>query len=121
MLAGYGDPFKRGQIKCGSYPNQDQDEDGLRGMMITKNLIAVPYFNIISCMPIVNLFIGLYHVAEGLISDGSQYGVSHVKWQFKVMRAGIGLLEITLVGGWLVHGIATIYFKNTEPALKSAP
>ena len=113
MLAGYGDPHKRGQIKCESPLNQN----GLEGTTVTKDLISIPYFNVVSCIPIVNLFIGIYHLMEGVFEDGSQYNVSHVKWQFKVMRAGVGLLEITLVGGWLVHGIATIYFKNTEPAL----
>lgn len=113
MLAGYGDFFERGQIKAEPLPTQGS----VRAMMIEGVLSDAPNANVVACIPVVNLFMGIFHVLEGLISDGSQYGVSHMKWQFKVMRAGIGLLEITLVGGWLVHGIATIYFKSTEPAL----
>ena len=30
--------------------------------------------------------------------------------RYRVTQFSIGILEITLVGGWIVHGIATAYF-----------
>ena len=134
LAAGYADPQFRGQLKR-EYPtdtcsiahesgenasqlsNQEEFDRIMDAHYEGKTIIFLmdgqPYFNVASCFPIANFALGLFHVIEGITSDGSRYGCGG--WEFRALRIGIGLAEMTLVGAWIVHGLATLYFNYTFP------
>lgn len=75
-----------------------------------------PELNRLGAIPVVNFFSGIAKVCDAFRMnfkddlDEPNYYTDLNMLRYRVTQFSIGILEITLVGGWIVHGIATAYF-----------
>lgn len=111
-------PGTRGQIEVDAAPFEDESSPLYRPSSYpTWHIEFRGTLNLWSCVPVINVFSGILHLFEGVFSNGYSFNVApDDKWKFKILTVITGILELTLIGGWIVHGIATFYFYRTEPS-----
>ena len=102
---------KIGQVNITSNP----DCPGWVGVKCLARHFAL--HNKLSSIPIINIYTGISKIAEGILSsypDKDQWNSSYVieedYTKYRVILVLTGLVELTLVGGWLLHGGMTIYY-----------
>lgn len=67
--------------------------------------------NIAACIPILNIFIGIIRIIEGLTDSAEDHCIApEEETKFRVIMVTVGILEVTLIGGIIVHSIASLYF-----------
>ena len=77
--------------------------------------------NKLSAIPLFNLYTGISKIAEAILYSEPNKN----EWRFncvieedfskyRVLLILTGLAELTLVGGWMVHGVTTVYFYATR-------
>ena len=82
---------------------------------------AMVWQNNVSMIPIANVFTGAIRIINGICMDASLGQCSDVRilpgemWKFRAICILTGVAEITLVGGWMLHGGTTLYFYITKP------
>ena len=88
----------------------------------TAHLLA----NKLSAVPVANFFVGVYDIFDALRGENHQNPVTgeHVHQddmtRYRVIQFLVGVAEITLVGGWIVHGGMTLYYYATRPLPEGA-
>ena len=73
------------------------------------------------CIPIANVIMGLWHIKVAIQGDTTDDNVrTEDLTKYRIIKGLVGVAEITLVGGILVHGVATAYFYITKPTTEEA-
>ena len=73
--------------------------------------------NKLSIFPLLNVYTAIDKIARGIFSSEPDKSYSMVNYvieedytKYRVILVFTGLAELTLVGGWLLHGGMTIYY-----------
>lgn len=70
-------------------------------------------WNIICCIPPLNFVKGTIRIIDAF--QGEQpFILEEDRLKYRVIQVLVGIAELTVVGGWIVHGSATIYFYATK-------
>lgn len=70
-------------------------------------------WNIICCIPPLNFVMGTIRIIDALQGEQS-FILEEDRLKYRVIQVLVGIAELTIVGGWIVHGSATIYFYATK-------
>jgi hypothetical protein len=77
-------------------------------------------YPVAACFPGVNVIMGLWHMGVALFSDPEYEHVPSAELaKYRAIKFLVGLAELTLIGGWIVHGGATAYFWTSKPDQKT--
>lgn len=77
-------------------------------------------------IPGLNVITGLFKIYIGLTTTEfacetkycdrrDVYVPKEHMWKYRLIKIGLGVAELTLVGGWILHGGATLYYYITRP------
>ena len=119
QLVGYAFDLRvQGFMKQDSRDRRSEDPHGLRNVTHWVKDWMLP---VGGCIPIANVIMGLWHVWVGLTGDQTYDSVRPEDLTtYRIIKVLVGIAEITLVGGILVHGVATAYFYITKPTAEEA-
>lgn len=109
---------QQGQVRqCYERPEKEYDISVYEKIFTLKELEL--HQNNLSAFPILNLVIGIFDIYYAINGTNQPYlGYSVHEEDFEVYRKYKvikGIAELTLVGGWLLHGGATLYYYATRP------
>lgn len=106
----WGDTTK-GHIRL--QENPDWIDDAVERQCIQRSTFCQ---NKASIVPGINVVTGLYKIFVGVLGleTRNQWVLSYIHpedfCKYRVMMILTGLAELTLVGGWVLHGGATLYY-----------
>ena len=119
QLVGYAfDSRVQGLIKA---DDRDRSAEDPQGEHAVTHWVEDWMYPVAGCTPIANVIMGLWHVWVGLKGDQNYECIrTEDLTKYRIIKGLVGLAEITLVGGILVHGVATAYFYITKPTAEEA-
>ncbi len=67
--------------------------------------------NVLACIPLLNVLMGIARIVEAFrTSPQDHFIAAEEETKFRIVMVTVGILEVTLIGGIIVHSIASLYF-----------